>query len=83
MTTVPTSILPLVKSFKEGHACLLCNQLENLLEKQLLSNEPLSSEERRTLGEFNFAFEWIEKTIEGGVEYNSIGKYIEHIRNII
>lgn len=27
--------------------------------------------------------EWIEKTIEGGVEYNSIGKYIEHIRNII
>ena len=27
--------------------------------------------------------EWIEKTIEGGVEYNSIEKYIEHIRNII
>ena len=27
--------------------------------------------------------EWIEKTIEGGVEYNSTEKYIEHIRNII
>ena len=28
-------------------------------------------------------FEWIERTIEGGVEYNSTEKYIQHIRNII
>jgi len=60
MTTVSISMLPLVESFKEGNACLLQNQLVNLLEKQLLSNQPLSSEERRTLGEFNFAFEWTE-----------------------
>jgi len=28
-------------------------------------------------------FKWIERTIEGGVEYNSTEKYIHHIRNII